>query len=119
MSAGNKVELMGAYLQLLGAPVTGIDDAQVAVPASFELSQNYPNPFNPTTSFSVALPENSELNVTVFNALGQPVAELFNGKMSAGEHHFSFDAAHLASGLYFYRVSTGNLTKTRKMILMK
>ncbi len=119
MSAGNKVELMGAYLQLLGAPITGIDDDPVAAPATFALSQNYPNPFNPTTTFSVALPENSDLIVTVFNALGQPVAELFNGKIAAGEHKFSFDAAHLASGLYFYRVSTGKFTQTRKMILMK
>jgi hypothetical protein len=119
INANNKIELMAAYLQLLNAPVTGIDDDHTNAPAAFELTQNYPNPFNPMTTFAVTLPQSDVASVVVYNALGQVVARLHDGKLSAGKHSFTFDAAGFASGLYFYRVTTTQFTKTRKMMLIK
>jgi choice-of-anchor B domain-containing protein len=119
INANNKIELMAAYLQLLNAPVTGIDDDHTSLPAAFQLTQNYPNPFNPTTTFAVTLPQSDVVSVVVYNALGQVVAKLHDGKLSAGKHSFTFDAADYASGLYFYRVTTSQFTKTRKMMLIK
>jgi choice-of-anchor B domain-containing protein len=119
INANNKIELMAAYLQLLNAPIVGLGEDRDEIPTAFELSQNYPNPFNPATTFTVTLPQSDVVSVVVYNALGQIVAKLHDGKLSAGKHSFTFDAARLASGLYFYRVTTTQLTKTRKMMLIK
>jgi photosystem II stability/assembly factor-like uncharacterized protein len=99
-------------------------DPAVAVanelPSEFSLSQAWPNPFNPTTMISVALPEASDLNVTVFNVTGQQVAELANGQFSAGQRNLTFDASNLASGLYFVRATVpGQLDQTQKMMLVR
>ena len=119
INANNKIELMAAYLQLLNAPIVGLGEDRDEIPTAFELSQNYPNPFNPATTFTVTLPQSDVVSVVVYNALGQSVAKFHDGKLSAGKHSFTFDAARLASGLYFYRVTTTQLTKTRKMMLIK
>lgn len=97
-----------------GSSVEGID-----APVSYTLAQNYPNPFNPSTAikFSIAEPGNVEL--AVYAITGQRVATLVNESMSIGEHSVSFDASNLASGVYIYRIVTGNYTKSHKMVLMK
>jgi hypothetical protein len=94
----------------------------VSVNAGFaktELFQNHPNPFNPTTQISFVLAKAGEVNVSVYNTLGQKVAELINGKMSAGNHSVKFDANDFASGFYFYTLRTNDYNKTMKMILIK
>ncbi len=83
------------------------------------MSQNYPNPFNPTTTILLSIPELSEVKVTVYNILGQKVAEVFNGKLNPGYHKVHFNASNLASGLYFYRVQTEKFTTVKKMMLLK
>ncbi|MBC7186173.1 MAG: T9SS type A sorting domain-containing protein, partial [Calditrichaeota bacterium] len=85
----------------------------------FELTQNYPNPFNPTTTFRLALPKKAEVKVTVYNMLGQRVAELFHGQLPAGVHTFSFDGRNCASGVYFYRVEAGDFVGIKRMVLVK
>ncbi len=88
-------------------------------PQSFELLQNYPNPFNPMTSIQYALPEDTQVSLVVFNALGQKVLELVNGQKSAGYHIANFDASGLSSGVYLYKLTTPSFTDTKKMLLIK
>lgn len=84
-----------------------------------KLNQNYPNPFNPTTTISFALPVDTDVNLTVYNLLGQRVAVLANGQFRSGQHSINFDASALASGMYIYRLEANNQTHTRKMLLIK
>ncbi len=83
------------------------------------LKQNYPNPFNPTTEISFDVPKESRVKLSVYNALGQKVADLLNEKLSAGTHHVRFDGSNLTSGIYFYRMQSNGFTAIKKMILMK
>ncbi len=99
--------------------VTGIVERTDVVPTAFSLSQNYPNPFNPTTSFSYALASPSLVTLKVFNILGEEIATLVNGFQEVGSYNISFDAAKLASGVYFYRLTAGEYSATKKMLLMK
>jgi len=89
------------------------------LPKEFSLEQNYPNPFNPTTTVTFMMPESSQVTVKVFNVVGQRVAELVNGQLSAGVHEISFDASSLSSGIYMIRMSTPEHVFTRKMTLVK
>jgi hypothetical protein len=85
-----------------------------------ELKQNFPNPFNPVTSISFSLDNDyDKVNLDVFNIKGQKVKTLHNGKLNAGTHTIKFEADEFGSGVYFYKLSTGNFTECRKMILMK
>jgi len=84
-----------------------------------ELSQNYPNPFNPTTeiSFSIAKAGNTELSI--YNILGQKVTTLVSKELNAGSHKYQFDASNLTSGIYFYKLQSGDFTSIKKMMLLK
>ncbi len=88
-------------------------------PTEFSLEANFPNPFNPTTSIRYTLAAASRVNVTVFNALGQRVRTLVDSQQEAGNYSVTFNAANLASGIYYYRITTDAFTQTRKMILMR
>jgi len=86
---------------------------------SINLLQNYPNPFNPSTTISFFNPAVNNIKVTVYNAKGEMVKELFNGMTSAGIHSVKFDATGLNSGIYFYRLSSEKQNLTGKMLLVK
>lgn len=90
-----------------------------AGPQQFALSNNYPNPFNPTTVISYQLPTSSQVTLKVFDMLGREVAILVNGRVSAGQHEVQFDASQLSSGIYIYRLQTGEFIQTKKMMLIK
>ncbi len=84
------------------------------------LEQNYPNPFNPTTSIKFGFNDDTEVNLLVFDQVGNQVATLFNGKAQAGRiYNVEFNAAGLASGIYFYKLETPNKNEVRKMLLIK
>ena len=86
---------------------------------SVELRQNYPNPFNPTTSISFSLPVAGRARLDVYNMLGQSVATLVDGELSAGAHQVEWRADGAASGLYFYRVEFGGTAQVRQMMLVR
>jgi len=89
------------------------------IPEEFALDQNYPNPFNPSTHIDFALPRQEQVTLDVFNVLGQKVATLVNGPLPAGYYAEKFDGAGLSSGIYFYRLTAGQLTFLKKMLMIK
>ena len=93
------------------------DDAPIA--SSYELGQNYPNPFNPTTHIRFNIPETGNTKLTVFNIMGEAVANLVDGVVPAGGHTVSWNAANMPTGVYFYRMESGNFSQTRKLLLVK
>ncbi|HMK38483.1 MAG TPA: T9SS type A sorting domain-containing protein [Bacteroidota bacterium] len=88
-------------------------------PVSFSLHQNYPNPFNPTTVIEFSVPQTGNVDLKVFNVLGQEVASLQHGVLPAGLHSVTFDASRLASGVYLYKITAGSFSSTKKMLLLK
>jgi PKD repeat protein len=101
-------------------PIHGADP----IPSGFALAQNYPNPFNAGTVISFALGEGTDVDITVYDLLGRAVRHLAAGYYPEGSHTVAFDGsdeqgAPLASGLYFYRLTTTHFTDTRKMVLLK
>ncbi|HOM66268.1 MAG TPA: T9SS type A sorting domain-containing protein [Ignavibacteriales bacterium] len=86
---------------------------------NFELYQNYPNPFNPATNIKFAIVQNDFVTLTVYNSLGQEIAQLVNENLSAGTYNVKFDANNLPSGIYYYQLKTSNNQLTKKMMLIK
>ncbi|MCB2212196.1 carboxypeptidase regulatory-like domain-containing protein [bacterium] len=112
--------LSGSKPVLVGTAIAADEAEATVVPTEFELGQAYPNPFNPTANFSVSLPEAADLNVRVFNVMGQQVAELANSRTNAGVHNFTFNGANLSSGVYFIQAQVpGQLNAIQKVTLMK
>ncbi len=107
---------MGRFRTADGA--TSIEET-VELPKEFSLSQNWPNPFNPTTMIRFAVPTDMNVKLDVYNTLGEKVAELINGPMTAGTYDVPFNASSLPSGIYLYRIEAGSNVSVRKMILMK
>jgi hypothetical protein len=104
--------------------LTSITKATQNVPRNFELAQNYPNPFNPGTSIEFSLPTTSRATVEVFNVVGERVTTLLDRFLPAGRYSVEWDGTdasgkQTASGLYLYRLTAGEFTETRKMMLVK
>jgi len=89
------------------------------VPLEFTLGQNYPNPFNPTTVIEYALPRDEVVSLVVYNTIGEEVAALVRGIRSAGVHSVTFNAQHLPSGVYLYRLVAGTFNETKKLAVVK
>lgn len=88
-------------------------------PDKFALGQNFPNPFNPETKISFSLPQSGMATLKIYDALGREVAELVNGPMEKGAHTVDFSGKKLSSGVYIYRLQSGNFTESKKMMLLK
>jgi hypothetical protein len=101
------------------ASFTGVTQIGTSIPEKFSLSQNYPNPFNPETNIKFGLPKTAGVTLIVYNQLGQSVGQLINENLSAGEYEYSFDASALPSGVYYYKLTAGEYSDTRKMILIR
>ncbi|MCH7954482.1 MAG: T9SS type A sorting domain-containing protein [Candidatus Marinimicrobia bacterium] len=79
----------------------------------------HPNPFNPVTNISYSLPVSGDVTLIIYNLLGEEVARLVDGFQPAGEYNTTWNASNIASGIYFYRLRSGNVVQTRKMVLLK
>nr|MBC8277827.1 T9SS type A sorting domain-containing protein [FCB group bacterium] len=106
-------------IRVMGSGALGVGDQITLSPDRYELSQNFPNPFNPETSIAFSLAKDGHTTLRVYNMLGEQVAELANGNMTAGVKNVTFDASQLSSGIYFYRLESGDFTVAKKMVLMK
>lgn len=89
------------------------------IPTEFNLDQNYPNPFNPTTTISYSVPENSFVQLRVYDLLGNVITTLVRENQNAGIYKITFDGSNLTSGSYFYQLITPKYTSTKKLMLVK
>ncbi|HQJ45479.1 MAG TPA: T9SS type A sorting domain-containing protein, partial [Ignavibacteriaceae bacterium] len=94
-------------------------NVEVELPIEYSLEQNYPNPFNPGTTIKYSIPADGFVKLSVYNLLGEEVANLVNGHQKAGRYEVNFNAGSLSSGMYVYRLETQNYVLSKKLMLMK
>jgi hypothetical protein len=94
-------------------------EVEIDLPLNYSLDQNYPNPFNPTTTIRFAIPEDNFVSIKLYDVLGNEVITLVNEQKQAGRYEMLFNASNIASGVYYYQISSGSFTQTRKLMLMK
>ena len=106
-------------LQSLANPITGTENNSNTIPGTYSLEQNYPNPFNPTTNIKFSIAKLSFVKIVVFDILGREVQTLINESMNVGSYEVSFDGSKLFSGLYFYKITAGDISQVKRMVLIK
>jgi len=94
-------------------------EVEALTPLDFSLEQNYPNPFNPFTTIKYGISEKSQVELVVFNTLGEEVIELVNEVKEPGIYEVELNAGNLTSGVYFYRMQSGDFIQTKKMVLLR
>jgi hypothetical protein len=99
--------------------VMGVAASSGSGPAVFRLGQNFPNPFNPSTTIAYQVPAAGRVTLRVFDLLGRELSTLVDERKDAGSYAVRFEGANLASGVYLYRLTAGQFTQTRKMVIMK
>jgi hypothetical protein len=109
----------GFWTQLSDLTTDVRDNLRGAFPSTYKLFQNYPNPFNPSTQISYSIPQKSHVFLKVYDMIGKEIATLVNESKPAGNYEVNFNASGLASGIYFYKLQTGNFIDTKKMILLR
>jgi hypothetical protein len=115
--SGQTVGVVNASYACTGT--VGISGNNNGIPEIYSLSQNYPNPFNPSTSIEYALPNAGNVKLEIYDVSGKLVKILVNSHQEAGFHSINFDASNIASGMYFYKLTAGDFTDTKKMVLIK
>lgn len=98
---------------------SAVDEQIPGIPNEYNLSQNYPNPFNPATSFTYSLKQSGDVKIGVYDISGKEVKSLVDGFRSAGNYVVNFNAGDMASGIYYYRITTNDFVQTNKMVLLK
>ena len=99
--------------------IVGISNQQNELPRVFALYQNYPNPFNPITTIRYDVPKSTLVTIIVYDMSGREITTLVNEKKDAGSYELIFDASKLASGVYIYKMTAGEFTSMKKLILIK
>jgi len=108
------------YIDGINPFITGISSKENnKLPSEYSLSQNYPNPFNPTTNIEYTIIKSGLVTIKIYDLLGNEIATLVNQEKSPGKYQAKFDGAKLSSGVYFYRIETGNFSATKKLVLLK
>ncbi len=113
------VYLMSRDGRAIGGLISGVSRRPEGIPSGFKVHQNYPNPFNPKTTIRFEIPRTTHVVLTVYNVLGEEVAELVNGIEPPGVHEVVWEPEKLSSGIYFYRVQAGTLVETKKLVLVR
>ncbi|MGE5496788.1 MAG: carboxypeptidase regulatory-like domain-containing protein [Syntrophothermus sp.] len=106
-------------LTLVPGSTTAVHENISAVPEHFSLKQNYPNPFNPVTNISYSIAQKGNVTLKVYNIIGKEIATLVSEEKAAGNYTVRFNAAGIPSGIYFYTLSSGSYSETKKLILLK
>jgi hypothetical protein len=112
---GHDAKHTGKYVN----PITGIQTGSGKIPSAFRLFQNYPNPFNSSSKFKVQSSKFGLVRIEVFDILGRLVGVLLNEELEPGTYEVEWDAANFPSGVYCYKLTAGDFTETRKMVLIK
>lgn len=99
--------------------IVGVEQEDDSIPVDYSLSQNYPNPFNPVTKIDYTMPVAGNVSLKIYDILGNEISVLENGYRNAGRHSVTFDGSKLASGIYIYRILSGNFSSTKKLVLLK
>jgi hypothetical protein len=107
------------FSQFLNEDNSVADKDENLTPEGYGLEPNFPNPFNPTTTISFTIPQTQHVSLIVYDALGRIVATLVDAELGAGNHSVSFDGQKLASGMYIYRIRSGDFVLEKKMQLLK
>lgn len=102
-----------------GSPPAGVNSENSITPVKFVLAQNYPNPFNPTTTISWQSPVGALQTLKIYDVLGREIATLVNEYKPAGKYEVEFNASNLPSGIYIYKLTAGNFTAVKKLMLLK
>lgn len=97
----------------------GVENISAEIPDGFVLKQNYPNPFNPVTRIEFSVPVSNNVTLIVYDGLGREIKRLVNHNLTAGFYGIDFSAGNLASGVYYYKLSAGNYSDVKKMIILK
>ena len=114
-----KYNIFGDPSIVLKSDITAEIEKIEIIPDKFYLAQNYPNPFNPTTKINYSITNAGITTLKVYNILGKEIAELVNKSQQSGNYSINFNASDLTSGIYFYSLTNGNISMTKKMILLK
>jgi hypothetical protein len=96
-----------------------IHNITTEVPTKYDLAQNYPNPFNPVTNLEFGISDLGFVSLKVYDILGKEVVTLVNEKLIPGTYRVEFEAGSLTSGVYFYRLTSGDFTNTKRMLFVK
>ena len=99
--------------------VSDISNGSILLPEGFKLYQNYPNPFNPSTLIGYQLSANNFVSLKIFDIAGKEISTIVNNNQPAGNYEVTFDGGGLSSGIYFYKLSAGDFSETKKMSLIK
>jgi hypothetical protein len=117
---GMAVGSNGTILRTTNGGITFIgNDNNKTIPKEFVLAQNYPNPFNPTTTINYSIPKAGQVKLTIYNTIGSKVATVVNEYKPAGNYSVKFIVSNLASGIYLYKLESGNYSAAKKFILLK
>ncbi len=108
-----------ANIQFEISLVTGISNNITSVPETYSLSQNYPNPFNPTTKINFSVPKQGFVSLKIYDVTGKEVMNLVNEQKAAGSYEVDFNGSNFSSGVYFYRIESGEFRDVKRMILIK
>lgn len=114
----NVSSVIGSALTWFGVS-SDVEETTPGVVSEYNLSQNYPNPFNPETKITYSISQPGLVKLSVYNVLGQKIADLVNEHKAPATYHVSWNAKDVASGVYFYRIEAGDYTKTMKMMLLR
>lgn len=119
--SSSQVSLEGNHIQLKGDSYIQwkVSDQETNKDLDYNLYQNYPNPFNPSTIINYQLIEDDFVNLSIYNSVGEIVAELVNQQQERGYYSIEFDASNLPSGVYFYKIKSNNFSDVKKMILLR
>jgi hypothetical protein len=117
--AGAFSNTAGSVWQRSLSEILGVVNISTETPSKYSLAQNYPNPFNPMTNVKFSIVKSGDVKVVVYDVQGREVQTLVNERLNAGTYEVKFDGSMQTSGVYFYKISAGDITETKRMILIK